>query len=395
MPTFNTLSAPIVETVSSSISGIGIFGFYFHGSSLLEPIGFRGVSHLCEHLLCKSENDMHQLITEHGLETNAATSDECVYFHAKGLTRNVDWYVENVLLRDGPRNIFQWTPSEEDFNSERNVVLQEYEGAFSQQYSIIYDNISRKHFGHYRPIGLDKDLRSLSYEDFLSFFNARFRQPTGIFYSGTPQGRSWEKPELWTNSKSITHIESANPMLAQVVNIAYEPQNFGTFSREVLISDWINVEMSVQDRSVMSSLWNAGGTQSPLMKVIRDVHGLCYSAYVLFDSGVTPVIRLYITVAPENVDKARELTYSTIKNWREHLTCDRFDSVISSLRCELEHNELMNFSRETFRRHAVAKDSEVDLAFVNQFTFEHMIELSEKVEQASFNIAQIGETLVV
>jgi predicted Zn-dependent peptidase len=381
--------------VPSSITGLGIFGFYYHGSSLLEPIGFRGVSHLCEHLLCKSENDMHQQITEHGIESNAATSDECVYFFAKGLTRNVDWYVENVLLRDGPRNIFQWTPSEEDFNSERNVVLQEYEGSFSQQYDIIYDNISRKYFGHYRPIGLNTDLRSLSYEDFLSFFNARFRQPTGIFYSGTPQGRSWEKPELWTNGKSITHLESANPMLAQVVNTAYEPQNFGTFSREVLISDWINVEMSAQDRGVMEALWNEGSTQSPLMKIIRDTHGLCYSAYVCFDSTVIPAIRLYITVAPENVDKARELAYDAVKNWRVHLTRERFDSVISALRFKLERNELMNFSRETFRRHAVAKDSEIDLAFVNKFTFEHMVELSEHVERSTFKIAQIGETLIV
>jgi predicted Zn-dependent peptidase len=95
-------------------------GFYivYKGSTNLEKPGWRGLSHLMEHLVCKSVDHLQEDFDRDGLIFNAYTSRNEIVFYLTGLDSRVNKWKEtliNLLLN------FQIT--NEEFENERKCFI--------------------------------------------------------------------------------------------------------------------------------------------------------------------------------------------------------------------------------------------------------------------------------
>ena len=81
-------------------------GFYvvYEGSTNLEKPGWYGISHLMEHLVCKSFDHLQEDFDKDGIDWNAYTSSNEIVFYLTGLDEKVNkWkkkFVEYMFLKD-------------------------------------------------------------------------------------------------------------------------------------------------------------------------------------------------------------------------------------------------------------------------------------------------------
>lgn len=403
MPTFKQLAQPAVALVQSNVKGLAGFVLYRHGGPLHEEPGFRGMSHLGEHLFARAYMRFGDEIANLGLDTNAVTHGHKIEFYAFGLESSVIEFVEEILLH-GDKDVLHHIPSREDFERERNVVIQEYEGTLSDSKTALWLNVARKHFSYYSAIGALQDLKAISYEDFLGFYDRTFRQFTGIAYVGdleTVKDKPWVDPAHWVvpghehEIQYITHIAPTVPRLA-APDPNYVGEFFGGSERETFVMDWIEFDCHEWERKVVNELWNCGTVDSaPLMVALRKTHGLCYAAFI--DANFRPVgiLSTYITTAPENVDQVREVVADVFANYRDHITRDRYDVTLAYMRKVLERESLTNFKPRWLSRYYAHEDSVITSERLDSFTYERCCELLEQFKTKTWMRAAAGSDLVL
>jgi len=113
----------------SNLSGLYVV---YEGSTNIEKKGNFGISHLMEHLMCKTFFHMIQDFDRDGIEWNAYTSSNEIVFYMQ-----------------------------------------------SQAHQL---NLSRKLFNDYDPIGLREDLEKLKFMDCLNFYELQYSKPTKIIH---------------------------------------------------------------------------------------------------------------------------------------------------------------------------------------------------------------------
>jgi len=124
--------------------------------------------------VCKGWDHLFKEFTSLGINFNAETHDDRVIFYWKGL----DEEITKLLDRKEGLKILGRTPSREEFENEKKIVLQEYDDSFSDPQDALFTNIGRKYFNNYGPIGFRKDLEETSYEQMVEFILKNFSSPT-------------------------------------------------------------------------------------------------------------------------------------------------------------------------------------------------------------------------
>src|ERR1035437_430173 len=156
----------------TALSGLYVV---YNGSTNLEKPGWYGISHLMEHLLCKTFDHLQEKFDQDGVDWNAYTSDNEIVFHLTGLDKKIKkWKYEFVEL------LGKFTITEEQLQNEKKIVLEEYMDAFNSQVESHFLNLSRKKLENYSPIGLRKDIENITLEDCKEFFELQFAKPTKI-----------------------------------------------------------------------------------------------------------------------------------------------------------------------------------------------------------------------
>ena len=152
-------------------------GFYlvYKGSTLNEREGIYGISHLMEHLLCKSVDHLRDDYDRDGINFNAYTSSTEIVFHITGLNRYV-----NKWKKDLYEKISEFEITDEILQKEKNIVIEEYLNYFNEQKYFHMGNLDRKLFNDYGPIGEKNDINNITLEDCKSFFDIQFKSPTMI-----------------------------------------------------------------------------------------------------------------------------------------------------------------------------------------------------------------------
>ena len=156
----------------TNLSGLYVV---YEGSTNLEKKGNFGISHLMEHLMCKTFFHMIQDFDRDGIQWNAYTSSNEIVFYMTGLDEKIDKHKNKYL--DALQS-FEIT--KEQFENERQIVLQEYEDTFNDQSQAHSLNLTRKLFNDYDPIGLKEDLEKLKFMDCLNFYELQYAKPTKI-----------------------------------------------------------------------------------------------------------------------------------------------------------------------------------------------------------------------
>jgi predicted Zn-dependent peptidase len=132
-------------------------------------------AHLMEHLMSKNFEHLREDFEREGIDWNAYTSNNEIVFYFTGLEEYLSKRKYELI-----ELMSQFNVTKEQFENEKNIVLQEYTDYFSGQTDSHMLNLSRKLFPDYDPIGLREDLESMKFMDVLNFFELQYANPSKI-----------------------------------------------------------------------------------------------------------------------------------------------------------------------------------------------------------------------
>lgn len=291
-------------------------GFYvvYEGSTNLEKPGWYGLSHLMEHLLCKSFDHLQEDFDKDGIDWNAYTSSNEIVFYLTGLDEKVNkWKKKFVDL------LTTFNITKEQFENERKIVLEEYMDSFNDQTQSHMLNLSRKLFNDYSPIGSRQDLENLKFMDCLNFFELQYTKPTKIINVSKHKDFK-DKGIEFQERKIITNLSFGEHETPMELNNEFKDKTSIAILSPVIEEDFAYVHFI----NAMLSL----GLKSPLYQEIREKAGLvyyihCYQSRVN-DKGLNSISTL---TSNKNVNKVIELTKKVINNPDKFLTKERFNII--------------------------------------------------------------------
>lgn len=309
-------------------------GFYvvYEGSTNLEKPGIYGISHLMEHLMCKNFDHLQEDFDKDGIDWNAYTSGNEIVFYIQGLDEKVTkWKSEFMNL------LGQFNVTKEQFENERNIVLEEYMDCFNDQAQSHMLNLSRKIFNDYDPIGLRSDLETLKYMDCLNYFDTQYANPSKII--NVSKNKEYKNNVIdFADRKIDRKMEFGNH------KVDLELGNMGAFkdkSSIAILSPMIEEDFaSVHFINAMLSL----GLMSPLYQEIREKRGLVY--YVnCYQSRMNKqgINTISTQTSNKNADKVIDCVKDVISNPDKYLTKERFDLVKDYYKVRMQKDEILRY----------------------------------------------------
>lgn len=307
-------------------------GFYvvYEGSTNLEKSGWYGISHLMEHLMCKNFDHLQEDFDKDGIDWNAYTSGNEIVFYLTGLDEKVNkWKGEFMDL------LGQFNVTKEQFENERNIVLEEYMDSFNDQTQSHMLNLSRKIFNDYDPIGLREDLQKMKFMDCLNYFDLQYAKPTKII--NVSKNKQYKNNSIDFAERSIVKNLAFGDH-----KVPFELNNdFKDKSSLVMLSPVIDEDFAyVHFINAMLSL----GLKSPLYQEIREKRGLVYYVHCyqsrMNQQGLN-------TIATQTSNKNFNACVDSVKlvldNPKKYLTKDRFNLVKDYYKVRMQKDEILRY----------------------------------------------------
>lgn len=293
--------------------------FVYYGSTSLERDGWRGISHMGEHLFCKNFDDLQDELQENGISWNAYTSDNEIVFHFTGLEEYLAPYRDILVDR---LSKIKLTP--EEVAKEKNIVLQEYLDCFTDQSEAFRLNFMRRKHGSYEAIGLREDIENFTYEDFVEFFNLQYKHPD-MLISVSKDTEYQNDALVFADRKALIRSEW-NPE----PNAILEPVPESEVDKTCVMMEQVVAKDDIAVIAIINNMLS-NGLNSPLYQEIREKKGLVYFLYCYqYALGNKCVQRIYTMTSSENVDKFHETLADVFAKKEEHLTQKRLDMIRKS-----------------------------------------------------------------
>jgi predicted Zn-dependent peptidase len=307
-------------------------GFYviYKGSTNLEKKGIYGISHLMEHLVCKALDPYQDELDRLGISHNAYTSGNEVVFHIKGLDKSISkWRNKFVDL------LGQFDVTKEEFENERNIVIQEYMDSFNDQSHNHWLNLDRKKYNNFNPIGLKEDLEKLTWMDCLNYFEKQYSTPSSIInvsknieFGADMDFKTAKQNKKFTISDYPVTLQRDNEYKGKVSLIMSSELIDEDFSKIMFVNNML-----------------ATGLQSPFYKEIREKKGLVYyigsSLQRMNTQGSNAI---YTMSSAENINKITDIVGNIFDNSEKFLTKERFDVVKESIMITKEKQDINRYS---------------------------------------------------
>lgn len=308
-------------------------GFYlvYQGSTNLEKPGWFGIAHLLEHLMCKNFEHLREDFERESIDWNAYTSSNEVVFFFTGLEENINARKYEIF-----ELMSQFNVTKEDFEKERNIVLQEYTDYFGDQVESHSLNLGRKLFLDYDPIGKKEDLENLKFMDCLNFFELQFQNPSKII-------------NVSPKTKFEADIDFFIPELDKKYKFGPYPQakiekmnDFGDKASLMMVSPLVESDFNYITfiNAMLSS-----GLSSPLYTEVREKRGLVYyircSQSRMNKQGVTSIAT---QTSLNNVDAVYDAVRTVINNPDKYITKTRMETIRDSYLIRLKKEKINRFS---------------------------------------------------
>lgn len=304
----------------------------FDAGARLETDGKHGTMHLMEHLVCKTFKDLYENLTKLGIEWNAYTSTECVVVYFSGL----DKYLTNELKKELYLRITGGIDcvDENEFECERNVVLQEYMDNVFDSERASWMQVMRRWWGDYMAIGKQSDIESFTHSDMLKVYGERFARPSRIVEVGRTKTDFFNTVDFKETEPNTSILKFKRRKGFPDVGVASDDKTsvFLFSKRRVSARDYPYLSVGLE---MLSS-----GLESPFYKELREKLGLTY--YVLGDvlcSHDQGVMYVNACTDADNTEKLKAKIAELADNVKSYMTEERFDTVISKLKIQREMDE--------------------------------------------------------
>ncbi len=362
-------------------STTGLSGFYivFQGSTMVEKPGWYGISHLLEHLICKSFEHLQDTYQQKNIKWNAYTSNTEIVFFMKGLDRHINTHKKEFL-----ELILSYEPTQEQLDNEKKIVLEEYKRSFNSQIETHYLNLQRKLFGYYNAIGLRSDIEKFTLQDCKDYLNKYYKKPTKIIniskyndfdqpiiFSEKPKNNFF-KLEPRTNLHIIKSDDDTTVPEGMVpLEIINEYKNkISIFNFSPIINDKF---AEVQFLCEMLG----GGLNSPLYQEVREKLGLVYGISCYNDSlnDKSSMIVISTDTSNKNIEVVQNQIKYVLENKEKFLTQERFDIVKDSYLTKIEEAEILNYG--SIRKYIDPEEWLIE-TIINKITLKDIYELVDK-----------------
>jgi len=307
-------------------------GFYvvYEGSTNLEKKGWFGISHLMGHLMCKNFDHLQEDFDKDGIDWNAYTSSNEIVFYLTGLDEKVNKWKGEFMDLLGEFNV-----TKEQFENERNIVLEEYMDCFNDQTQTHMLNLSRKLFGDYDPIGLKEDLEKLKYMDCLNFFELQYAKPTKII--NVSKNKPYKNNKIDFAKRDIKKtIEFGNNDVALELSNEFKDKTSIAILSPIIEEDFAYVHFI----NAMLSL----GLKSPLYQEIREKKGLVYYVHCyqsrINNQGINTIST---QTSNKNYNGVVDAVKEVITNPDKYLTKERFDLVKDYYKVRMAKDEILRY----------------------------------------------------
>lgn len=344
-------------------------GFYivYYGSTLNEYKGIYGISHIMEHLICKSFEHLMLDFERDGILWNAYTSDREIVFYMTGLDKYVNKWKKLFY-----ENILHFNITQEQFDNEKKIVLEEYNRSFNEQSESHFLNLYRKLFDNYGAIGLREDLENLTLKDCYDFFEIQYTKPHKII-----DVTKFEHAKTEHFFKNINYSNTKINKEFKYLNLESFPfEKLNEYNKE---SSIINIS-KVIDKNLpyveFICRMLSGGLKSPLYQEVREKKGLVYSIgcqlhELTLDTGV-----IVISTQTSNLNQieVQNTIAEVISNPTKYLTKERFDIVKQYYEIKFQKEiENRHLSISTYI-HKTQKDLE-QLIFSKSITYQNVLDV--------------------
>ena len=307
-------------------------GFYvvYEGSTNLEKPGWFGISHLLEHLVCKSFDHLQEDFDRDSIDWNAYTSGNEICFYLTGLDEKVNkWKGEFIKL------LGQFNVTKEEFENERKIVLEEYMDSFNSQTEVHMLNLSRKLFNDYDPIGLREDLENLKFMDIINFWELQYAKPTKII--NVSKGKPYKNNEIDFAERTIVkNISFGNHKVPFELGNEFKDKTSLVMLSPVIDEDFAYVHFI----NAMLSL----GLKSPLYQEIRERRGLVYYVHCYQSRMNQQGLNMIATqTSNKNFNACVDAIKEVLENPKKHLTKERFDLVKDYYKVRMQKDEILRY----------------------------------------------------
>lgn len=313
-------------------------GFYivYNAGSIYEDKGKAGTMHLMEHLICKQLDDMQDEFTKRCINFNAYTNEQHVVVHLTGLNTQLNSDIKLKVIEKLTNGVFA---DVNDFNKEKEIVLQEYYNYFNDILAGNIANYLRTKFNNFSIIGTAEDISNFTYEEALSVFNTYFKNPSHVIEVGKEK----------TNLSHVTFND------IQISKKLHKFKNYDNKLEIVPNSDTNSIvivtskkTISKKDYPVFAILNDilADGLNSPLYQELREKRGLIYGIFPCIFTCTNDSIFMYSAMTTkENATQVIQIITNILSNLKNYITEDRFNHVINNHVINLEINNIFNYKK--------------------------------------------------
>ncbi len=165
----------VAEHADSAVTAA--IGFFVKTGSRDEPTPLMGMSHFLEHMVFKGTSSMSAeevdlAFDSIGAEHNAFTSGEMTAYWGAGLPE--------VLgeLQDTLAEILKPSLRQEDFDSEKKVILEEIAMYDDQPFWVLYENAMQHYYGDHtlghRVLGTNQTVQDMQRDSLMEYFTQRY-----------------------------------------------------------------------------------------------------------------------------------------------------------------------------------------------------------------------------
>ena len=281
--------------------------------------------------MCKTFTSLMEDFDKDGISWNAYTDSNLVNFYFTGLESKLSKYRYKILNLMGDFSV-----TKEQFETERNIVLSEYEDVFNDQSQTHYLNLYRKLFNDYDPIGLREDLENLNYMDCLNYFEKQYLNPTKIInVSKTFKFKSDDIP--FKEREVVTNLEYGNFDVPLELGNQFKDKTSLIMLSPVVNDNWAEVNFI----NAMLSM----GLHSPLYDEVREKRGLVYFIHCYQSRhNKQGLINIATQTNNRNVNGVIEGVEKVLKNKDKFLTKSRFNLVKDYYSVRKEKEEILRYA---------------------------------------------------
>ncbi len=291
----------------------------------------RGISHLIEHIMCDSYDDLRELFETESIINNAGTSNTYVTFFIRGTIANLEKYGLDYIQR-----VTKATIPEDIFNREKKIVLSEISSALAQPRRVYTYLITEMLLGCTTQSGRIEDIEKFTYEQTIQFHKDHFKKPARIVYVSPtkPPSEIVEycdtlEYEVSNQNKILNAIDPVRPKIG--LNLSHDdPQYHGLVSKNFPLLSEIEKPYILD----FIALALSDGLKSPLYREIREKRQLCYSlnmGYVSESSLRHGYCVITIDCKPSDWKEIVSVIQEMFKDVETLLTPERFEITKKSI----------------------------------------------------------------